>query len=189
MANVQRERMGITKDQLLQVYNGGGLTTDTQQLPLVNPVGTPEQAPPADQPSNTAPINKEADNSLLIFGGLALFAAIAFTGKRSVSGPDTPSPKWLLPAALVGGAILWFKFKQPSQEEKLNAIMVWVDQQPDTPERKDFFVTQVRTMAPDELDATWDYLIHYVSKGIPLPDASPLRSKISAIRDKYQIFT
>lgn len=188
MANVQRERVGVTRDELLQIYNGGGL--DTSSNPLPNPVGTAEEAPPAtDQPTNTAPVDKTPDNSLLIFGGLALFAAIAFNGRRSISGPSTPSAKWFLPAALVGGAVLYLKYRQPSQEEKLNAIMIWVDNQADTAANKEFFVNQVRAMTPEEVTTVWDYVIHYLSQGKPLPDNSPLRPKISAIRDKYQIFT
>lgn len=186
MADVKRERLGVTRDELLQVYNGGGLAYQDPITPLGLDVDPPP--PPGDEPPNTAPVVNSPDNSLLIFGGLALFAAIAFSGRR-VSGPSTPSAGWLLPAALISGGILFFKLRQPSQEQKINAIMVWVDQQPETAETKDYFVTQVRRMTPEEVTTTWDYLIHYVSKGIPLPDNSPLRPRISAIRDKYQIFT
>jgi hypothetical protein len=151
--------------------------------------------PPADpNAANNTPVPPKPDNDLLLFGGLALFAAIAWP-KSKIMGSGGPSSKWLLPGVVLGAAgLLWYYHNKATgqnavtRQDQTNYLSNWVNASTTDPEAaKQYFLAQLQAMTDAEVSDVYDYIAKYQGDATKTP--ADLEARITAISAKYQIFT
>lgn len=207
--DTKRERVGMTWAELQDYLQGGGSGADTGggtgggpgfgpvEPPTggdISPVGQtgPDQPPADPNATNNATVTPKpgADNSLLLFGGLALFALIAVP-KGKLTGRSVPAASWLIPGVLLGGAFLYMRMKGKTAAEKKTALIDWLGHLSETEapqETRTYFLTQLNAMSDAEISDVYDWVITYG----PAPQTTApqdLKDRIAVISAKYQIFT
>jgi len=201
MATVKRETLGVSLQEIVESWAG----SDPVQLPpgtetaikappspidIVDPVNIDPppggDVPPPNQATVAPPA--EADNGLLLLGGLLAFyvIAVAPAGSRKLSGP---SAGWLLPGILLAGGLAFIAWKKADGSQDLAVLNTWADINRAPGEAADAVKAIFAKMSPAELADTRAYLIDWVGQGIELPDTDPLYARILEIAKKYKIFT
>jgi hypothetical protein len=198
MANKgKRENIGVSIRDIVDHWGGSEpveLPAGTETPLQVPPNGIIPVDPVNDIAIDRTPVNAAniepvpADNNLLLFGGLAAFYLVAFApiGKRKVSGI---SPGWLMPGLLLGGVLAFLALKKPGANEELAALNTWADINRAPGEAADAIKQIFARMTPAEIHDTHTYLIDYVGTGTPLDEAGDLWPRITAIAQKYHIFS
>lgn len=185
--NIDRERVGLTFKEVTDAWggNGGALATDN---PLNNPVtsDTSDDVPPTNG-ANQVPITPPPvrDNTLLIFGGLAAFYLIALAPfKGSVSGPGTPSAKWFLPAAGLGGLIAWQIHKQRVKiAEYREYLQGWIKSLQDA-SQVPAGLEGIAKMSTDEICDLYVIVHDYFNANKPITDAA-LQARYNDLVSRY----
>lgn len=101
---------------------------------------------------------------------------------------------YTLPLLIGGGTYLVLMFVgkkggNSSTSQQLNYISAYMATGGESPEAKAAFNQLLQTMTPAEINSIYIFISQYVSKGITLPQNTPLYNEIQAIGIKYNIFT
>jgi hypothetical protein len=101
-----------------------------------------------------------------------------------------PGNKKIVIPLLVGAGIYLLLSKSgTSKDQQIAAIMQWTVSTGSTPESRAAFQQLLYSMTDSEVNTIYSVVTQYLSKGIALPQTSPLYLQFSAIGTKYNIFT